>query len=162
MYPWCYLTTLTSINIYNKRSMFQQFWPSGGGREAGVFSCSVLKLMVGPSINRHPGSPILQPCFTSSLFWTTCCSPLPPSFLLLLLFLGLWSKLASLPQLPIRGLLTLTYNNTACWASLSDAHTWVHTQGQTQEPTHRFTHPPTPHPQKRKLLISQETARRML
>lgn len=61
-----------------------------------------------------------------------------PFFLLLLS--SLWSKLTSLPQLPIRGLLTLTYNNTACWASLSDAHMAANIEGQMLEPTRRFTH----------------------
>ena len=76
---------------------------------------------------------LCSPCFTSCLSW-------PAALPALLLLLGLWSKLASLPQLPIRGLLTLTYNNTACWESLSDAHTATNIQGQMLELTHRFSH----------------------
>lgn len=94
-----------------------------------------------------PASPLLSPGQPAAL----------PS---LLLFLGLGSKLASLPQLPIRGLLTLTYNNTARWASLSDPHTWVQThRGKYRNPhtdSHKDQAPHTSSPKNNYSLRDQQ------
>jgi len=100
--------------------------------------------------HRHPRSPILQPRFPSSLFWTACCSPLPPPPLLLplpllLLLLGPLIKAglsataahqgAPHPHLQQHGPLGIPLRCT---------HTWVQTHtGAKSRNTHR---PPPPYP----------------
>lgn len=93
-------------------------------RKKQLFDTSLVEQVVRPDVQDTvlPDSAALASPSASPLD----VGPLSPSASLLL-FLGLWSKLASLPQLPIRGLLTLIFNNTACWASLSDAHSQTYT-----------------------------------
>lgn len=128
-----YFATLTSINIYNSSVLPEVNIPASltlcGSGGAGVFSWLLEVPTVGLGT---PSSWVPHSVAPLHLFSSRLPAALPS---LLLLSLGLWSKLASLPQQPIRGLLTLTYNNTACWASLSDAHTWVQThRGKCRNP----------------------------
>lgn len=100
--------------------------------------------MEGPAVSlKTPSSWVSQHRFSLVGSLPPFPSPLPPHSLSVL---GLWSKLAFLPRLPIRGLLTLTYNNTACWAPFSHEHIWTQTHGGRRRNPHTDDpHPPNPH-----------------
>lgn len=103
-------------------------------------------MVEGPTVSlKTPSSWVLQHC--SSLVGILLPLPLtphhlppPPSVL------GLWSKLAFLPRLPIRGAPhPHLQQHGLLGVLLSWTHMDVNTQGQTQELTHKWPPHPQPH-----------------
>lgn len=83
--------------------------------------------------------PVLQPCFTSPLPWTACCSALPPPLFRPRIKAGL-SATAAHQGAPHPHLQQHCPLGVLLWST----HMGANTQEQTQEPTRRFTQGASP------------------